>query len=261
MATTTTADGVTIHYETIGSGPDLLLVHGLTDSALTWGPVTGLLAEHYRVTTLDLRGMGRSGDSDDYDAAGMVRDLAAVVAAAGLEDPLVVGHSLGGIVASGYSGLAPTRGTVNVDQTLRLGNFQVALQSVESMLRDPATFPTIIQAIFSGMDGDQLTPDQKSALASHRRQRQELVVGVWNQVFHTPVAELDAEMASMTAGITTPYLSLQFDEPDPAYTEWLQGLIPHAMVEHWSVPGGVLGHYGHLVQPQRFVERVLAFDH
>jgi pimeloyl-ACP methyl ester carboxylesterase len=261
MATTTTADGVTIHYETIGSGPDLLLVHGLTDSSLTWGPVTDLLAQHYRVTTLDLRGMGRSGDSDDYDAVGMVRDLAAVVEAAGISDPLVVGHSLGGIVATAYAGVAPVRGTVNVDQTLRLGSFQAGLQSVEPMLRDPAAFPTIIQAIFSGMDGDQLTPDQVSALASHRRQRQELVLGVWNQVFHTPVAELDQQMASMTASITAPYLSLQFEEPNAAYTEWLQGLIPHAMVEYWTVPGGVLGHYGHLVQAERFVERVLAFDH
>lgn len=265
MATATTVDGVTIHHETMGDGADLVLVHGLTDSSSTWGPVTAMLAEQYRVTTLDLRGMGASGDADDYDAIGMARDVAAVVEAAGIHEPLVVGHSLGGIVATAYAGLAPARGTINVDQTLRLGTFQAGLQSVEPMLRDPASFPAVIQSVFSAMDGDQLTSEQVATIVSHRRQRQEVVLGVWDQVFHTPIADLEAEMASMTAGIVAPYLSLHFEDPDHAYTQWLQRLIPHAVVEYWSVPagvpGGVLGHYGHLVQPQRFVERVIAFDH
>lgn len=257
---TTTTDGVAIHHESIGAGRDLVLVHGLTDSSPTWAPITSMLAEHYRVTTLDLRGMGRSGDARDYTAAGMARDIAAVVEAAGIHDPLVVGHSLGGAVATAYAGAAPVRGTVNVDQTLRLGSFQAGLQGVEAMLRDPATFPGVIAAVFSAMDGDQLTADQVAVIASHRRQRQEVVLGVWDQVFHTPIAYLDAEMAAMTGRIDTPYLSLQFAEEDKEYTAWLQRLIPQALVENWSVPDGVLGHYGHLVQPQRFVERVLSFD-
>src|SRR5688572_17105946 len=74
-----TADGVLIHWETVGSGPDVVLIHGLTDSSATWGPITGMFAERYRVTTLDLRGMGQSGDADDYSMMAMVGDVAAVV--------------------------------------------------------------------------------------------------------------------------------------------------------------------------------------
>jgi pimeloyl-ACP methyl ester carboxylesterase len=261
MATTTTTDGVGIHHETIGSGPDVVLVHGLTDSSPTWGPIPRMLAERYRVTTLDLRGMGRSGDAADYDAAGMSRDLAAVIAAAEVEDPLVVGHSLGGIVVTAYAGAAPVRGVINVDQTLQLGGFQAGLREVAPLLRDPATFPSIIAAIFEAMDGDQLSPEQQAMIAANRRQRQEVVLGVWNQVIDAPLAELDAVAAALASGISAPYLSLQFADFGPAYDEWLRALVPQAVVESWSVADGVLGHYGHLVQPQRFVERVIAFDH
>ena len=261
MATTTTTDGVRIHHETIGSGPDVVLVHGLTDSSETWGPIPGMLAERYRVTTLDLRGMGRSSDAGDYEAEGMTRDLAAVVAAVGIEGPLVVGHSLGGIVVTAYSGAAPVRGVVNVDQTLQLGGFQAGLQQVAPLLRDPASFPSIVAAIFEAMDGDQLSTEQIAAIAANRRQRQEVVLGVWNRVIDAPLAELDAVAAALAAGVRAPYLSLQFADFGPGYTDWLRGLVPHAVVETWTVAGGVLGHYGHLVQPHRFVERVIAFDH
>ena len=69
----TSADGVRIEYATAGAGPDLVLVHGLTDSSQTWGPLTPRLAERYRVTRLDLRGMGASGDAADYSSIAMVR--------------------------------------------------------------------------------------------------------------------------------------------------------------------------------------------
>ena len=261
MATSTTTDGVVIHHETIGSGPDVVLVHGLTDSSGSWGPIPAMLAEQYRVTTLDLRGMGRSGDAGDYTAEGMARDVAAVIAAVGIEGPLVVGHSLGGIVVTAYAGAASVRGVVNVDQTLQLAGFQAGLQEVAPLLRDPASFPSIIAAIFGSMDGDQLSTEQIAAIVANRRQRQEVVLGVWNRVIDAPLAELEAAAGALAAGVRAPYLSLQFADFGPDYAEWLRGLIPHAEIETWSVPDGVLGHYGHLVQPQRFVERVIAFDH
>lgn len=259
---TTTADGVRIEYATVGAGRDLVLVHGLTDSSPTWGPITAMLAEHYRVTTLDLRGMGRSGDAaaEHRDALAMVADVAAVVAAASVVEPLVVGHSLGGIVVTAYATTAPVRGVVNVDQPLRLSAFQDALLQVAPLLRDPATFDSIIQAIFSGMDGDQLSADQVAAIASHRRQRQEVVLGVWNTVLDQPVTELESLARAVTAGLRAPYLTLQFADFGTDYCDWLQHLLPQAVTEAWSAAGGVIGHYGHLVEPGRFVERVIAFD-
>ena len=256
MGTATSADGTAIWYETVGEGADIVLVHGITDSHGTWGPIIADLASDHRVTVLDLRGHGQSGDAADYGALGMANDVAAVVAAAGVERPLVIGHSLGGVVATAYSALAPVRGTINVDQSLRLAGFQSALREVEPMLRDPDTFAMVLAAIFEGLDGTVLSDELKADIAAFRRPEQTVVLGVWDAVFTSPAADLDAQMADVGAAITAPYLSLQFEDIGDDYSQWLQGMIPQAVVEEW--PGQ--GHYGHRIEPERFTARVRAFD-
>lgn len=85
--------------ETVGEGPDVVLVHpGLWD-ARTWDPqVPVLAAAGYRVTRYDLRGYGRSTRLTG-GAYSNVRDLAAVMDAAGVERAVLVGCSMGGEVA------------------------------------------------------------------------------------------------------------------------------------------------------------------
>jgi pimeloyl-ACP methyl ester carboxylesterase len=256
MGTATSADGTSIYYEAVGEGPDIVLVHGLTDSHGTWGAIIADLASDHRVTLLDLRGHGQSGDASDYGALGMAGDVAAVVAAAGVDKPLVIGHSLGGVVVSAYAALAPVRGTINVDQSLRLAQFQSALREVEPMLRDPATFPMVLAAIFAGLDGTVLSDELRADIAANRRPEQAVVLGVWDAVLTSPAADLDAQMAQVGGAITAPYLSLQFEDMGADYGDWLRGLVPHAVVEEW--PGQ--GHYGHLIEPERFTARVRAFD-
>ena len=79
---------VTIHgyrraYVKAGSGPVLLLIHGIGDSSDTWRPVVGHLAEHYTVIAPDLLGHGRSEKPKaDYSVAGFadgLRDLLTVL--------------------------------------------------------------------------------------------------------------------------------------------------------------------------------------
>lgn len=252
----TTTDGVSIHHDACGAGADVILIHGLTDSSATWGGIVDKLANTYRVTTLDLRGHGRSGDCDDYHATGMARDVAAVVGATGVVNPLVIGHSLGGIVATAYAATAPVRGVINVDQTLELGAFQEGLRQVEALLRNPESFPEILAAIFQSMDGDVLSEQTKADIASHRRPSQAVVLGVWDEVLTKPIPELEALMREVTSTISAPYLSLQFVEGAQNYGAWLRPMLPQAVVEEW--PG--LGHYGHLVRADEFVERVIKFD-
>ena len=252
-----TEDGVSIHFEIHGAGNnDVVFVHGLTDCSATWGPIVGVLASTHRVITLDLRGHGQSGDSTDYKSAGMARDVSAVVAAARIVNPLVIGHSLGGIVATAYAATAQVRGVINVDQPLQLSAFQEGLRQVEPMLRDPASFPGMLAAIFGSMDGPVLSDGIKSEIASHRRPRQEVVLGVWGQVLDTSVDELDAQIHLIAGAISAPYLSLEFVEANDAYASWLRAVLPQALVENW--PG--LGHYGHRTEPERFVARILDFD-
>src|SRR5688500_18875679 len=118
----------------------------------------------------------------------MVGDVAAVVDAAEVTASLVIGHSLGGVVATAYSATAAqsgarVRGTVNVDQSLHLAGFKAALMQVEPLLRDPATFGPVIEAVFAGLDGDQLPDVITADIAAHRRMRQQVVLGVWSEVF------------------------------------------------------------------------------
>lgn len=83
-----------IHYP--GPGPQMLLIPGITSPAITWGFVAERLAARFDVHVLDVRGRGLSAAGDlDYTLDAMADDAIAVVAAAGLHRPVVLGHSMG----------------------------------------------------------------------------------------------------------------------------------------------------------------------
>jgi pimeloyl-ACP methyl ester carboxylesterase len=83
-----------------GSGPAMLLIHGYTCDSADWSWSLPLLAEHYRVISYDRRGEGRSAPASDYSMASQVGDVLSMIDALGGEPPIVVGHSLGGAIAS-----------------------------------------------------------------------------------------------------------------------------------------------------------------
>jgi pimeloyl-ACP methyl ester carboxylesterase len=103
-------DGVPIRYGVTGTGPGtLVLVHGHGAHHVWWHAVVPLLAERWRVITLDLSGHGDSGHRPEYSGPQWAREVVAVADAAGAERPVVVGHSLGGRVAVLTGGLHPDR--------------------------------------------------------------------------------------------------------------------------------------------------------
>jgi myxalamid-type polyketide synthase MxaB len=85
-------------------GPAFLLLHGLLDQALVWDEVAGHLARAgCRVLAPDLRGHGRSshaGPGGYYHLMDFVADLDALLRQLDLDDLLVVGHSLGAVLAA-----------------------------------------------------------------------------------------------------------------------------------------------------------------
>jgi pimeloyl-ACP methyl ester carboxylesterase len=91
-------------YVRAGTGPALLLIHGIGDSSDTWRPVVDRLAAHHMVIAPDLLGHGRSEKPRaDYTIAGFangMRDLLSVLA---IDRVTVVGHSLGGGVAAQFA--------------------------------------------------------------------------------------------------------------------------------------------------------------
>jgi pimeloyl-ACP methyl ester carboxylesterase len=82
----------------IGDGPALVLVHGIGSRGVSWAPVAEDLARTYRLVILDLRGHGGSSHPEHgYLLSDYAHDLEAVLNDLGLDRPLIVGHSLGGM--------------------------------------------------------------------------------------------------------------------------------------------------------------------
>jgi pimeloyl-ACP methyl ester carboxylesterase len=249
------ADGTEIAWSATGEGPDVVLVHGITENAGSWQPIVDRLSADHRVVSLDLRGHGESGTAERYDLEAMAGDVAAVMAAAGASASHLVGHSLGGIVVSAAGAAMPVASVVNVDQSLQLGGFKAALAPAEALLRDPASFPAVISQLFVDMRGE-LGDAEFARINGLRRPDQNVVLGVWELIFTMSEAEIAGVVDQALAGYgDVAYLSLFGIDPGPDYAAWLKGHIVNSQVELWDGAG----HYPHLHQPDRFVDRLRSF--
>lgn len=89
-------------------GPLLVLLHGLTDSRVSYGPTVAHLVERgCRVANVDLRGHGASPRAERYRAIDFAADVAALIDALRCGPALVVGHSLGGLSAAALAAQHP----------------------------------------------------------------------------------------------------------------------------------------------------------
>src|SRR3712207_89158 len=109
-------EGASIRYGVTGPADgadiagDLVLVHGHAAHHVWWHAVVPLLADRWRVITLDLSGHGDSGHRAEYSGEQWAREVLAVAEAAGATRPVVVRHSLGGGGAPLPGRLHPARG-------------------------------------------------------------------------------------------------------------------------------------------------------
>lgn len=91
---------ISINYEIAGSGKTLVLTHGLGGNTQTWETTAPLLSGHYRVLTWDVRGHGQSDKPQgNYSAELFASDLAALLRTLEIGGALVLGHSMGGVIA------------------------------------------------------------------------------------------------------------------------------------------------------------------
>lgn len=123
------------------------------------------------------------------------------------------------------------------------------------MLRgDEAAFRSAIAMVFDGMRGP-LGAAETVRIEVLRRPDPAVVLGIWDAVLTAPVAVLEDMVDAIVGGVRLPYLSLHGIDPGAAYAGWLQQAIPVATLEVWPEHG----HYPHLVDPDRFVQRIGAF--
>ena len=95
--------GRTITYYDVGSGPPLLLIHGLGGDADEWAFCFEPLSQSHRVVALDLLGFGRSDKPlIEYTIAGLVEVIDRFLKTLNIKRPTLIGSSLGGWIASAF---------------------------------------------------------------------------------------------------------------------------------------------------------------
>src|ERR1700689_916300 len=115
------ANGIKIHYlRTGGSKPPVVLLHGLTGSGGCWSPLARALEGEYDGVMPDARGHGNSSAPlDGYRYEDYARDVVGLIRELGLAAPVLLGHSMGGMTASGAASQlgAAMRGVILADPT------------------------------------------------------------------------------------------------------------------------------------------------
>jgi pimeloyl-ACP methyl ester carboxylesterase len=237
--------------------PPLVLVHGLTFDRTTWRPALAALERldsERRVLALDLPGHGESPARGSYRMEETVERVRAAVDEARLIAPVIVGHSLGGIVASVYAMEHPVSGVVNVDQSLEVEPFAARVQAIAPLLDGPA-FDQIWERFWASMQID-LLPDEGQAVArAASRPSAALVRGYWADVIERPeeIAALARDGLALLRARRTPY-ELVVGRPTGAERSWFARELPQAAVTEMPESG----HFPQLADPQAFASRLAA---
>jgi 3-oxoadipate enol-lactonase len=136
---------VELDYERSGAGPPLLLIMGMSGTALHWGePFLEELRADFDVIVFDHRGVGASTPLEgSITIAQMAADAAGLLDALGLEQVDVLGISMGGMIAQELALSHPER-----VRTLTLGCTQCGGE--DSALMTPEVFSKLAEAMLSG---------------------------------------------------------------------------------------------------------------
>jgi pimeloyl-ACP methyl ester carboxylesterase len=142
---------VKLASQQFGSGPDLILVHGLGANRAFWYPrLASALAQDFSVTIYDLRGHGYSDvPSSGYSTTAMARDLLALMDERGIAHAALVGHSYGGAIALEAVAAQPARFT-----HLCLMDTRVQRLQPELRLRDIDALTSFERAVAAHDGGD-----------------------------------------------------------------------------------------------------------
>ncbi|MFB6087824.1 MAG: alpha/beta fold hydrolase [Haloarculaceae archaeon] len=110
MATAPT-NGIETYYQRQGSGPPIIFIHGAVLDHAQWDRQAEALADDHTTVAYDVRGHGRTGGSPraPYSIDLFADDLDALITELDLDRPVLVGLSMGGLVAQVYAARHPER--------------------------------------------------------------------------------------------------------------------------------------------------------
>lgn len=275
----------TLHYRTIhgyrrafrvaGSGPTLLLIHGIGDNSTTWHPVHSKLAQRFTVIAPDLLGHGQSDKPRaDYSVAAYANGMRDLLSVLDIEKATVVGHSLGGGVAMQFAYQFPQLVerliligaggvTKDVNIALRLASLPLGGEAL-ALLRLPMVLPVLqvagraLGAIFGSTGLGRDIPDALRILT-------DLPEPTASSAFTRTLRSVVDWRGQVVTMLDRCYLT----ESVPVQLIWgdQDAVIPvsHARMAHSAMPGSRLevfarsGHFPFHDDPDRFVEVVERF--
>src|SRR6201997_4113675 len=141
-------------YRIAGSGPAILLIHGIGDNSTTWSTVQTKLAQRFTVIAPDLLGHGKSDKPRaDYSVAAYANGMRDLLSVLDIDNVTVIGHSLGGGVAMQFAYQFPqlvdrlilvSAGgvTKEVNAALRFASLPMGSEAL-ALLRLPIVLPAL----------------------------------------------------------------------------------------------------------------------
>ena len=239
-------------YDVDGSGTPVVLVHGLTFDRRTWRPIIERLDGSVMTITIDLPAHGDSGGAparlDDVTAR-----IDLLLQSLGVERPIVVGHSMAAGIAGMYGSAHPARGIVMVDQATEVLPFAQMLHQIAPMLRGP-TFDRVWPNIENSLGLERIPEPTRTLVLDAHKVEQDVVLGYWDQVLNTDPAQLQTWIDDIASRIDSPCLAV-FGRPATDGERERLIRLPDVQIEEWADDG----HFVHLVEPDRFTTKLLAF--
>jgi len=265
--------GHRVFYRSAGSGPVVVLVHGITSTSATWANVLPYLAERFTVIAPDLLGHGESAKPrGDYSLGAYASGIRDLLIALGHERATFVGHSLGGGVAMQLAYQFPEHcERLVLVSSGGLGREITALLRAASLPGSELVLPLLVNEWVLGAGravgrllgrvGLRLHTDVGEVMRGHAS----LSDGEARAAFlHTlrSIVDLGGQRVDASDRLylaqAIPFL-LVWGERDPIIP------VEHARAAHRLVPGSRLelfpnaGHFPHLDDPLRFVRLLIDF--
>jgi pimeloyl-ACP methyl ester carboxylesterase len=265
--------GHDIAYRTAGTGPVVVLVHGIAGSSETWGRVMPALAERVTVVAPDLLGHGGSTKSaGDYSLGALAAGIRDLMIELGHDRATLIGHSLGGGVVMQFAYQFPDRcerlvlvGSGGLGREVALNLRALSFPGVEYLVA-PAFHPRLQAAGTAVMGwfrkvGVRPTPSFEEFWRGYGS----LMDGDSRRAFfHTLHSVVDPGGQRVSA-----MNRLHLVSGTPTLIVWgdRDSVVPvrHAHEAHEAMPGSILhvlegvGHFPQHDQPERFTRLVLDF--
>lgn len=243
--TVTNPDGISIAYETRGTGsPALVFVHGWSCDRSYWAAQLEAFSRDFQVVALDLAGHGESGfGREAWTMAAFGGDVAAVVEALALDRVILVGHSMGGDAIVEAARRLPDRvaGLVWVDTYRRLGTPRTQEQLDALLAPIRADFVDATRAFVSGMFLPSADPKLVERVASDMSSAPP-EVALEALAF---ALSFDREMPRLVMELGLPIVAINPEQP----ASDIASLDRHG-VEVILMPG--VGHFLMLEDPEEF---------